>query len=91
MYENQNQYNFKATDDGIVTITEQNTKITHTRIVERSVFGYIIRYERVLLLKTVRARLHYSMYNNPLARFKRNLVPFIRKKLYIYGIDITRA
>lgn len=89
MYEN--QYNFKTTSDGIVTITEQNTKITHTLIAERKLFGFIIRYERVLLLKTARARLHYSMYNNPLARFKRNLMPFIRKKLYIYGIDITRA
>lgn len=89
--ENENTYKFITINGELEIATERNIKMTYTLIRERKIARFVIRYERVLLYKTARARVVYFGYNNRLAKIKRSLVPTVRHKLNNLGISISIA
>lgn len=87
----QDQIRFININGQLEVATERNIKMTYTLIRERRLWRFVVRYERVRLAKTARARVVYFGYNNRIARFKRAVVPAVRHRLAGIGISITIA
>lgn len=93
-YENQNpnnedQIRFRMRHGEVIIVTELNTKIDYFVYRERHVGRFTIKYTRLRVFRTLRGRLVYYTFNNPISRFNRALVPRVSRTLDSLGISIT--
>ena len=86
------QLHFRKTADGeLITITELNTKITYVQTKEYKLGRLIIVREQIKLRKTFAARIRYVLYNNRVSRFKRAVVPSVKRFMADHGLQIYVA
>jgi hypothetical protein len=78
----------KGTDGSVVEVTEINTKITYITNKEHRVGRFVVTYTRPLYRQTAKARYHYFMYNNRIARFKRAVFPALQRFADRFGVKL---
>lgn len=86
--ENTNTIHFRKSGDGLISVTEQNTKITYTKDHEYTIGRIVISFTRVAVRKTLQARWAYFMHNNCIARFKRGFMHAVSRFFLRFGIHV---
>ncbi len=74
MFNQHTHIKFRTDSNGnLVEVTEQNTKITYTKIKEFSIGRLVFTIELISIKSTIKARIAYFKYNNAVARMRRTL------------------
>lgn len=87
--ENKTTIRFRTDIAGnLIEVTEFNTRITYTADRTFGIGRLEIAYNRVLILRTMRARIKYASYNNAISRFHRTAFSRFQRIMRVLGFSV---